>query len=208
MRRTLLLVAALGLAALSFGQAELRPGDHIAVPQVNLDGLTDLVAFKYTDFTGHDDEGNSTFLGGLVSYVFRQSDGNLAFYYSFANDTSSTEAIDRMTLLNYGDTATSVCESVVAPGVPFLPATTATRSTNGHVIGFNFDGIEPGSSTDNLFIVTDAKEWGDGSAQFIGGGVATASTLVPSFGSSVPEPAAFAALGVGVFGLMRRRRRN
>ena len=209
--RASLLGAALGAALSASAQILLSPGASVAVPQTVTGSANDNAIASSFDvaFTGTDAFGATVFTGTLFSFVNRQADGTLAFSYFFKNTgTATMDPIERFNVSGFGGFTTSV-----AQGDPFgglVPASGASRTLNGKVVSFNygvgttFGAVNPGEFSRFVRIYTNATTFTTGSAQFINGGIANVATFVPQ---AVPEPASFAALGVGAVALLRRRTR-
>ena len=208
--RSSLLVAALGAALSASAQILLSPGASVVVPQT-VTGFADdnaIASAFNVPFTGTDTFGATVFTGTLSSYVNLQADGTLAFSYFFNNTgTSDMDPIERFNVSGFGGFVTSVGQGVP---IGLVPASGASRTSNGKVVSFNygvgttFGPVEPGQESRFVTIFTNARSYTTGSAQFINGGIANVSTFVPQ---AVPEPASFAALGVGAVALLRRRKR-
>ena len=208
--RTSLLVAALGAALSASAQILLSPGTSVVVPQtLNLFPGTIIASAFNVPFTGTDTFGDTVFTGTLNCAVGRQADNTLAFSYFFKNTgLADMDPIERFNVSGFGGFTTSVAQGT--PTDIFIPASGASRTPNGKVVSFNygvgstFGPIMPGRESRFVTIFTNATSFTTGSAQFINGGIANVATFVPQ---AVPEPASFAALGVGAVALLRRRKR-
>jgi hypothetical protein len=118
--------------------------------------------------------------------------------FNFAHGTG--DALETVSLSSFGTYTTDVV--AVGPGVN---ATTVTRSSNGNVLTFHFDG-GVSTSSDTFVIRTNSTIFSGGSIQFIDGGVSTDLSFSP-----VPLPAtANMGLvllgGIGGLGALRRLR--
>lgn len=151
---------------------------------------------------------SGTVSGTLRSAVYMNAGGTLDFYYQYSNDLGS-DPIHRLTMSSFRNFTTDVGYRLTAIGqftAGTVIANEANRNTSGSVVGFDFDtpvSIPPGSTTTTLVIRTNANQWGPGFASVINGSATTVASFAP-----VPEPATFAALGLGAMALIRRRRRK
>jgi hypothetical protein len=160
--------------------------------------------------------------GTLVSAVYRNSSGTLDFYYQVNNcfqagisafcpgGAASATAIARetdtsfvgfMTFLGFRTDGSTLAGSLFVDGT--VAPVTGDRSTlgPGSTVGFQFsppDGAKvlPGLSSNVLVISTNAINFRAGNAEVIDGGTQTVASFQPA--SSVPEPASFALLGLGL----------
>lgn len=214
MKRTLLSLSALTvLAAVSSAQTSLLPGQSVIVPKTFSSPTGNYVTSSFNPFTGLDVDSNVVFTGRLFSLVERQSDNTLAFFYAFDNFADSIDPIERMSISSFKGYTTSVAMGDETYGNLFPFASSASRTSNGNVVSFNYGvgstygPINPGQQSRFVGIYTNATEYKMGSAQFINGGVGTAGAFVPA-GQPVPEPASMAAMGLGLLGIARRRARK
>jgi len=140
--------------------------------------------------------------------------GCLDFFIWVTSNSTSVDAIERITDAAFGTFQTDVGYSIGTGSTPggVAPAT-VDRSSNGSVIGFNFTapaGVGPGQSTAVLEIETNAQTFVAGTLQIIDSSVASVAAFAPS---CVPEASSIsltllggALLGIG--GWRRRRRRS
>jgi hypothetical protein len=128
--------------------------------------------------------------------------GGLTFTYLITNDVSSANSIGRMSVTSFDAFVTDSNYQVPANGV--APAS-IDRNVSGDVIGFNFvptaldpasGFLAPGMSSVLLVVQTNAAGYSQGVANFIDGGVATATTIVP-----IPEPGSVALALSGLIAL-------
>jgi hypothetical protein len=172
------------------------------------------------DFTGTNSLGEATIVGEYQATVYADPDngfcsGCLDFFVTVVSDSTSTDAIERITLASFSGFETNVGYSTGPGSVPTgVAPSTVDRSSNGGVIGFNFsepDGVAPGGSTQVLEIETNAKTFMQGTLQIIDSSVAS----VPAFDPCpVPEASSIsltllggAMLGIGCIGRRRRSAR-
>ena len=210
-------VAFAGLVSSSFGWSVLNPGSFVFLDNSGPDfpydlGLGNVIASKFSNVVGKDNNNNVVFTGFAYSTVVQYDNaGDLAFGFYYHNDPTSKDAVERLTVTDFGGFNLAVANgdnTFVAPGTPH--AYFATRSNNGSILGFNWvnglgDGpINPGTEGRFVWILTDAKQYTDGQLSAIDGGVGTTDTYAPA----VPEPATMAVLGVGAIAMIRRRRKQ
>jgi len=144
--------------------------------------------------------------GTYSAYVVRETSGTLDFVYKFGNDASSASKIERMTAYNFAGFTTNV--GYVAGSGDVTP-TSADRTTDGKVVGFNFlapGSVAAGENTDIMVIKTNATDWTAGTYTFQDGGATTVAAYAPAL--PTPEPSTLLSLGLGgvvVFGISRRR---
>lgn len=208
--RALALSGLTGAALLAHAQATLLPNQQInSIPQISrTEAEFTREATASTPVIGRDADGNTTFTGTFSTVVYRKN-GRLVFFYTFTNDATSTDAVERISLSSFAGFDTAV-ETGLTNGQ--VLASTASRSMNGNVVSFGYapgsayGSIMPGTSSRYVNVYTNATTYKIGSAQFLSSGVATVPTFVP-LSSAVPEPASIAAIGIGVAALLRRRRR-
>lgn len=130
--------------------------------------------------------------------------GGLTFLYQFKHDFPGLGTIERMTVDNFSNFLTSVAWTYQLSGVSMSGM---SRSSDGDTIGVDWNGV-PGVSPGgygHMIVFTNATAYGDGTARFIDGGIASAAVLTP-----VPEPETYAMLlaGLGLMGFVARRRQR
>ena len=157
--------------------------------------------------------GPASFSGSLTTTVIAGDPSNtlggLTFTYRITNDLASLSAIERMTNLNFAGFLTDVSYQT-PPGGSVVP-TSVDRDVSGSTIGWGFSalgaGVIPAGGSSALVVIqTNAPAFVPINANIIDGSIAVAA----SFGPAVPEPAALALLGIGMFsvGGFRRGRRS
>jgi len=188
------LIAPGGTYIFSPSDAELVPSGTVIKSQTN-------------NFTGTN--GSSTvFTGSIESEVIADANtGDNDFVYLVSNNTLSPDSIDRLSLDSFAGFTTDV--GYVSGGTdPVF----ASRSIDGSIVGFNFDGneIQPGASSDLLIVKTNSTSWVEGDGSVIDGGTGNAQVTVPTFSvnNGVPEPTTAALISAGSGLLMVRRRRR
>jgi PEP-CTERM motif len=199
----LMALGILGLAA-GAGATVILPGQSLPTTgSGGFIGVSDSSALT-NPFTGTDIFSNVVFSGTMLSQVFTDSNtGKLDFIYHFSNDSSSTDAIQRLSVAGFAGFSVDA-DYIPATGAAF--PTTVNRDSSGGIVGFTFSAaapVLPGQDTDDLVIKTDATQYTIGNASLQDGGNGNVSVYVP-----VPEPAsaAIAALGLSALALRRRKR--
>lgn len=170
-----------------------------------------LIASTNVSFAGINFFGNTNFTGTLLSQVWSGDTSNpfggLTFTYRLQNNSSSLDALGRLTLSSYAGYQTDV--SFNGPGVVPL---NAVRSVGGNQIDFNLlsgppnfqHNLIPGASTPVLILQTDSLIYNLGNASVIDTAVANAVALVPT--AIVPEPTTLALAGLGLLATAMRRK--
>ena len=168
-------------------------------------------------FTGTNSLGQTTISGDYRAAVYADPAntfcaGCLDFFVWVTSNSTSTDAIERITDAAFGALETNVGYSVgpgsVAGGID---PSTVDRSSDGNVIGFNFSepvGVPPGSSIQVLEIETDATTFVAGTLQIIDSSVASVPAFAP--GGTVPEAGSMSLTLLGgallAIGYLRSRR--
>jgi hypothetical protein len=138
------------------------------------------------------------FTGSYTASVFSDTTntfgaGDLTFVYTFTNNATSVQDINRVTASSFTGFSTDVGFSATGGTAP----DTVDR-TSASPVGFNYiSGVLPGASSDTLLIETNAHLFVPGDISFINDGVSTNG----AFGPAVPEPRTWAMLIIG-FALM------
>jgi len=223
----LILMAVLGLLAVSpTAQATaLNPGDSLA-PTLE----ASLPAGAYATgggplsapFTGNNALGQHRFTGILTFAVYREAaTGFLDFLFQVQNKTTSVSGIEHVANTDFtgsvvNATYLGTASSGFASGgnAPNL----AIRSIDGGGVSFDFsvagNVINPGNTSRELVIHTNATTFTPGSTSLIDGGVASLQTFSPnssSFGPTNPEPSTwllFAGCFLGLAGCWAWERRK
>jgi hypothetical protein len=209
--------ATIGFAALAAGfgivrsanAALLVPGGDVIFTASDAEAIPagSVIQNQTNSFAGTN--GSSiVFTGSIQSEVILDAvSGDDDFVYQVANATGSPDSIDRLALQSYAGFNTDV--GYVPGGTTPLYA---SRSTDGSVVGFNFDGneIQPGSDSDFLVVKTNSTSWVEGDGSVIDGGTGNAQVTVPTFivTTILPEPTTAALISIGGVLLMGRRRRS
>jgi hypothetical protein len=174
------------------------------------------------DFTAKNSLGQTTITGEYQAMVYSDASnvfcaGCLDFFVFVESNSTSTDAIERITLASFGAFKTDVGYSVGADSKPSgIDPNTVDRSSNGNVIGFNFTtlpGVAAGDETEVLEIQTNATAFMAGTLQIIDSSVASVAAFEPCTGV-VPEASSISLtllggllLGVGFIGRRRRTAR-
>ena len=186
----------------------LAPGGTVTPPPTNgssFSGLTLVVDTGSEAFTT-----NTGLVSGTADIrVYREAGGTLDFFYLISNNASSSDAIGRVTAVNFAGFSTAVAYLTLPSSG--IPPTEADRSSGaGDTIGFNFQSggntLVAGATSDWLEIQTNATNFKTGSTQIIDGGIAAVNSYAPS--SAVPEPMTMGLIGGGLalLGVARMRR--
>jgi hypothetical protein len=197
---------ALGLGGLLFAPAAqavvILPGQSLA--PAGTGGFSGVaIDSESTPFVGKDVLNNIAFTGVLSSAVYREAGGTLDFVYQFSNDNNpNNDAIERFTIDDFTGFSTDA-DYIPGTGIAVPELVTRQDATTGDVIGYQFNGVQPGTSTDILTIHTDATAFQPGSASFQDGGNVSIPAPVPA----VPEPATIGLLALSLSGLGLRRSR-
>lgn len=190
--------------------APLAPGGAVLVPDLSLPGDAVLIDLRSDAFVGMNALSEVLYTGTVESYVFRQAAGNLIFGYIVYNDATSIDEISAVSMTDFAGWVTEVGQDPAAAGSASMsPATSASRSTGGGTVTFNFTrdplgrgALEQGTASYGMMIRTNATDYTRGTVNVLNGAIATVESFAP-----VPEPASIAALGVGAAALLRRRKK-
>lgn len=158
---------------------------------------------------------NASYNGFARAAVYDTGTG-LDFYYQYSNDISSIHGLNRFSASNFsslGATAVDVYQTDAAFGI-FLKGTEssdyADRSIHG-VVGFSFvpngnSKINPGTTSFTQIIRTNARTFKEGGFGLLNGIGDNAQGYAPA--AAVPEPETYAMLlaGLGLMGVIARRR--
>jgi hypothetical protein len=178
----------------SLAQASVLHNGQVATPDSLTPGGTVLGTITGTIILGTSATSYTTSVLSDPGNTF--CSGCLDFVYSFTNH--GPDINERFSMARFGS---SVAGHMVDVGVNplstgFKPQT-VDRSANGEVIGFNyitFD-INPGQSTVQFVIETNAKHFGSGEVSAQDGVAGFNTAFQPS---AVPEPSSLAMLGGGL----------
>lgn len=165
-------------------------------------GSTLVASITAKPFTGVDTFSNTVFSGNLSENVYKDAAGML-FEYSFANTGANggSDAIELMSTVNYAGFTTSVD----ATGSGVSPFTISRSTGSGSVIDFFFSGVPLGSSSDSLWIQTNADNFTVISTALQDGGNTSLSTFGPA---ATPEASTMLMFGMGTLGLVGLRNRK
>lgn len=147
---------------------------------------------------------SGAFVGTFNESVYTDSIG-LLFEYTFTNVGASgqQDALEVMAPTNFSGFITNV-DAITGAGV--FP-TSIGRSADGKTINFHFfgtDAVSVGSTSDVLWVQTNAQNYTLSNLSFIDGGTDTVS----AYGPATPEPATMLMFGMGALGLVGLRKRK
>jgi hypothetical protein len=128
----------------------------------------------------------------------------LTFVYQLINNAGSPDAIDRLTVSSFTGFQTDV-SFLPVPGQ--TAPSTASRSVNGAVVGFEFNqpGFPLTGVADPVVIQTNAINFAPSLASIIDGSATSVASLAPI--AIIPEPATLSLLA-GALTLLASRRRQ
>jgi hypothetical protein len=153
--------------------------------------------------------------GTLTSAVIQETGGTLDFYYQINNFGTSETDIIRETNINFTGYLTNTGYRTDGAGGAFATGsfapTSADRSADGSLIGFDFQGIPDGFDSNIVLICTNATSFTAGSAAVFDDGTGpngAVSQTVAAFQPfpSIPEPASLSLLAIGSIAILARRR--
>lgn len=210
--KSLALVAALSTSVATQAAPLLPGGSSPVLLEPDPSGAT-LVASTNVSFTGINFFGVTKFTGTLVSEVWSGDTSNpfggLTFTYLLGNDSSSLDAIGRLTLSSFSNYQTDVSFFTNAPGSGVIPLN-AVRSAGGDQIDFNLlspsfqHNLLPGQSTMLLVLQTSSQVYDIGNASIINSAVANAVALVPT--TAIPEPGTLSLAVLAAVALAAQRK--
>jgi hypothetical protein len=152
---------------------------------------------------------------GTARAAVVQSGGALDFYYQVTNNSSSTDALGRITGADFANAFTTNVQQTAAPFSIFIAGNQAASSGDrgtGGVVGFNFapgangaGKVDPGETSNTLIIRTNATQFTTGVVGVLNGTGTFANafqpTGAPPLVGVIPEPATLALLGSGLLAL-------
>lgn len=183
-----------GVTALAVGEPDPTGGVAIAGPLVS--------PFASLTFNG---TLTSTVISGDPSNAL----GGLTFIYTLTNNIGSADAIGRLTINSFFDSANAVAfltdMNYQTPPTGQIPSIFDRSVGGGNTVGFSFLGapifsgtLMPGSTTARLVVQTNAPLWQPTLASVINGSV----TMTPSFAPvPVPEPSTMVLAVLALVGI-------
>lgn len=165
-------------------------------------GQTPILPVLNISFTGINAANQTKFSGLLTQEVYSNATG-LLFVYKFSNDPSPAGTIrDNI----YSLTTTDFSGFITDVDAEGQAGDWTLRRTSSSTVGFDNlqGGVTPGSTTQWLWIQTNAKSYTMGTTNLIDGATATVNTYAPA----TPEPSSLMLLGMGILGLFGLGRRK
>jgi hypothetical protein len=174
--------------------------------------------YVYTNDPSSPNYGEYAFTGTLDTQVYYDpynlvTGGGLDFVYQFTNINSSDpnddgDPINHFSISSFAKFLTDA-DYVAGSGTADNYVSTVGRNSqnNGDTVDFDFSGnpatspVEPGSTSVQLVVDTNASAWYMGEASIQGGGNVSLAAPAP-----VPEPATAAIAGIALCALGMRRR--
>jgi PEP-CTERM motif len=199
---TILLV----LASATLAQAApMNPGDTLFPAP----GEPDPVGAALVVSSGALGFASANYTGTLTSNVYTNDASNpyglgaLTFTYLVADDATSINSLERLTVNGYTGFLTDASYQTPAAGV----APTLIDRGTADVVGFSFAGfgpgvILPGQHSALLVVQTNATSYTTTIASVQDGTIAQVATYSPA-----PEPASLALTAIGLLAVARRRRK-
>lgn len=165
-------------------------------------GATLLASINAVPVTGADVNNTVVFVGTLSEEVYSVPNVGMLFEYTFSNTGAGLigDTISHLSVAGYGGFTTDVD----ANGSGVTPSSIDRSAGSGSVLDFNFlTGVPVGSSSDTIWIQTNANYYIPNSTQLQDGGNSRTSTYGPA-----PEPATMLMFGMGALGLVGLRKRK